>query len=58
MLAACEEHRPSADAVATALGIGAAEAAAGLARLELLGYLRGSAVGTYVRTPLAAPPAP
>ena len=55
MLAACDEHGPSADAVATALRIGAAEAAAGLARLELLGYLRASAVGTYVRTPLADP---
>ena len=55
MLAACEEHGPSADAVAAALRIGAAEAAAGLARLELLGYLRASAVGTYVRTPLSPP---
>jgi len=55
LLAACEEHGPSADAVAGALGIGVAEAAAGLARLELLGYLRASAVGTYVRTPLARP---
>ena len=57
MLAACEEHGPSADAVSTGLGIGAAEAAAGLARLELLGYLRASAVGTYVRTPLSPPAA-
>jgi DNA processing protein len=52
MLAACEDHGPSADTVAGALAISAAEAAAGLARLELLGYLRASAVGTYVRTPL------
>ena len=58
MLGACEEHGPSADAVAGALGIGAAEAAAGLARLELLGYLRASAIGTYVRTPLASPADP
>ena len=58
LLAACDEHGPSADAVATALGIGAAEAAAGLARLELLGFLRASAVGTYVRTPLAHPADP
>jgi len=58
MLAACEEHGPSADAVAGALEISAAEAAAGLARLELVGYLRASPVGTYVRTPLARPADP
>jgi hypothetical protein len=40
------------------LGISAAAAAAGLARLELLGYLRASAVGTYARTPLPAPADP
>jgi DNA processing protein len=55
LLAACDEHGPSADGVSTALGVGVAEAAAGLARLELLGYLRASAVGTYVRTQLARP---
>ena len=58
ILRACEEQGPRPDAVSSALGIGAAEAAAGLARLELLGYLRASAVGTYVRTPLARPADP
>lgn len=58
VLAACEEHHPSGDAVGSALGIGPARAAAALARLELLGYLRVSQIGTYTRTGLTAPADP
>jgi DNA processing protein len=47
----------NADAVAAATGLGAARAAASLTRLELLGYLAATAVGTFTRTLLAAPPA-
>jgi DNA processing protein len=58
VLSACEEHHPSGDAVASALGMAPARAGAALARLELLGYLRGNQVGTYARTGLAAPADP
>ena len=46
----------TADAVAAALALSAGRAAAALARLELLGYLAATPVGTFTRT-LLAPPA-
>jgi DNA processing protein len=45
----------SADAVAAALDLSAGRVAAALARLELLGYLAATPVGTFTRTLLAAP---
>jgi len=56
VLAAVEAGEGSSDAVAAATGLPAPDAAASLARLELLGYLACSSVGTYSRTLLAAPP--
>jgi DNA processing protein len=53
-LAAVEAGESSCDAVAAAAGVSGGEAAAALARLELLGYLTCSPVGTYSRTLLAA----
>ncbi len=50
VLAAVEGGEASCDAVAAALGLPGAEAAAALARLEALGYLSCSAMGTYSRT--------
>jgi DNA processing protein len=50
VLAAVEGGEASCDAVASATGIAAPEAAAALARLELLGYLGCSSLGTYSRT--------
>ncbi|HTT93990.1 MAG TPA: DNA-processing protein DprA [Solirubrobacterales bacterium] len=47
---------PSADALALALDLPVTRAAAALARLELLGYLAPTAVGTFTRTLLAEPP--
>jgi DNA processing protein len=44
-----------ADTVAAALDLPPARASAALARLELLGYLTATPVGTFVRTLLAAP---
>jgi DNA processing protein len=44
------------DAVAAALDLSAARASAALARLELLGYLAPTAIGTFTRT-LLVPPA-
>ena len=46
---------PGADAIAVALDLPAARASAALARLELLGYLAPTAVGTFTRTLLVAP---
>ena len=43
------------DAVALAARVPAAEAAVALARLELVGYVRGDASGRYARTALRAP---
>ncbi len=54
VLAAVEAGTASADAVATATGLTAARAATALTRLELLGYLTASNVGTFTRTTLAA----
>lgn len=54
-LAAVEAGHSSCDAVATATGLAAPAAAAALARLELLGYLTCSDLGTYMRTLLTSP---
>ncbi|MBS1889062.1 MAG: DNA-protecting protein DprA [Actinobacteria bacterium] len=45
----------TADAIAAATGLGAAQAAASLTRLELLGYVAPTAIGTFTRTLLVAP---
>jgi DNA processing protein len=50
ILAAVEAGETSCDAVAAATGRPGAEVAAALARLELLGYVACSAIGTYSRT--------
>jgi hypothetical protein len=52
-LAAVEAGATSADAVAAAANLTGAEAATALTRLELLGYISASAVGTFTRTTLA-----
>ena len=53
VLTAVESGHSSCDAVATATGLSAPAAAAALARLELLGYLTCSTMGTFSRTLLA-----
>jgi DNA-binding IclR family transcriptional regulator len=50
VLAAVESGHSSCDAVATATGLPGPAAASALARLELLGYLTCSSLGTYSRT--------
>ncbi|MFT3862919.1 MAG: DNA-processing protein DprA [Solirubrobacterales bacterium] len=55
VLAAVEAGAATPDAVAEATALSGARAAAALTRLELLGYLAASAVGTFTRTTLAAP---
>ena len=50
VLAAVEAGESTCDAVATATGLSGSAAAAALARLELLGYLTCSSLGTYSRT--------
>jgi DNA processing protein len=55
VLAAVEAGESSPDGVAAALALSGPEAAAALARLELLGYLACSSVGIYSRTLLPAP---
>jgi DNA processing protein len=50
VLSTVEAGDRDCDSVAVALGIPAAEAATALTRLELLGYLSCSSVGTYSRT--------
>jgi DNA processing protein len=52
-LSAVEAGESSCDGVAAALGLSGAEAAAALARLELLGYVTCSPVGIYSRTLLS-----
>jgi len=52
-----ERGERTPDAVATDGGAGAAEAAAALARLELMGYVRSDASGRYERTLLSEPEA-
>jgi DNA processing protein len=54
-LAAVEAGESTCDAVATATGLSGPAVAAALARLEMLGYLRCSNVGSYTRT-LMSPP--
>ena len=55
LLAAVEDGAPTPDAAAASVGVAAAEAAVGLARLELLGYLRADPAGRYGRTSVRAP---
>ncbi len=55
VLATVESGVDTCDAVATALNLSGPEAAAALARLELLGYVNCSTVGVYSRTLLATP---
>jgi DNA processing protein len=50
VLAAVEAGESTCDAVASKAGLSGPEAAAGLARLELLGFLTCSSVGVYSRT--------
>jgi DNA processing protein len=50
VLAAVEMGESSCDGVAAALGLAGPDAAAALARLELLGYVTCSTVGVYSRT--------
>ncbi|HET8813622.1 MAG TPA: DNA-processing protein DprA [Solirubrobacterales bacterium] len=54
-LAAIEAGETSCDGVAAVTGLSAAAAAAALARLELLGYVSCSSVGTYARTLMPSP---
>jgi DNA processing protein len=58
VLAAVEVGAATADAVAAAVDLPAARASAALTRLELLGYLAASPVGTFARTLLAVPGTP
>src|SRR6185437_9178064 len=53
VLAAVEAGASTVDAVATATDLTAAHAATALTRLELLGYLTASSLGTFTRTTLA-----
>ena len=55
VLAAVDAGAGNCDAVATALDLAAPDAAAALARLELLGYVICSQMGLYSRTLLASP---
>lgn len=55
VLAAVEAGETTCDAVATATGLSGPAAATALSRLELLGYLRCSNVGSYTRTLLPPP---
>lgn len=55
VLAAVDAGASSCDAVAAAAELRGADAAAALARLELLGYVTCSQLGTYSRTLLAPP---
>lgn len=49
------ERTTTPDAVSSELGISGAEVSAALARLELLGYVSCSALGSYARTALVPP---
>jgi len=57
-LAAVEAGHSTCDAVATATGLSGAAAATALSRLELLGYLTCSNLGTYLRTLSPSPGGP
>ncbi len=56
VLAAVEGGAATADAVAAETGLTGAEAAASLTRLELLGYVAATPIGTFARTLLATGP--
>ncbi len=58
VLAAVDGGATTADAVAAARDLPAARASAALARLELLGYLAATPVGTFTRTLLVPPGKP
>jgi DNA processing protein len=55
LLHAVADGASTPDAAAGAVGIAAADAAVGLARLELLGYLRADTAGRYERTSMCVP---
>jgi DNA processing protein len=55
LLEAVERGSATPDAAAAAAGIAAADAAVGLARLELIGYLLADPAGRYERTTMRAP---
>lgn len=55
VLTAVESGASSCDSAAAALGLSGPETAAALARLEALGYLTCSPLGSYARTLLASP---
>jgi DNA processing protein len=55
ILAAVEAGDSTCDAVAAATGLSGPEAAAALSRLELLGYVTCTNLGTYLRTLSSAP---
>ena len=55
-LLAVEAGNGTCDAVAEAASLDGAGAAVALARLELMGYVRGDAIGRYARTTLTPPP--
>jgi DNA processing protein len=57
LLDAVADGASTPGAAAVAVGVAAAEAAVGLARLELLGYLRADPAGRYERTSMGAPEA-
>ena len=57
LLHAVADGASTPGAAAVAVGVAAAEAAVGLARLELLGYLRADPAGRYERTSIRAPEA-
>jgi len=55
VLESIERGCGTVDAVASATGRSASGVAVDLTRLELTGYIRGTATGTWLRTTLAAP---
>ena len=55
LLEAVEGGAATPDAAAVAAGVAAADAAVGLARLELLGYLQADSAGRYDRTSIQLP---
>ena len=57
LLHAVADGASTPGAAAVAVGVAAADAAVGLARLELLGYLRADPAGRYERTSMRAPEA-
>jgi DNA processing protein len=57
LLHAVEDGASTPDAAAAGAGVASAEAAVGLARLELLGYLRAGSAGRYERTSMGTPEA-